>query len=119
MVTGASAGLGRAIALEFAGRGDAVALMAREVDRLRGAAAGVAERGGPPLWFRTDVADFEAVSLAARRVEDELGPIGVWVNNAMSSVFAPFADVTMDESTGPPLSPTWVSCTAPAPPSTP
>ncbi|HEY7105411.1 MAG TPA: SDR family oxidoreductase [Acidimicrobiia bacterium] len=97
VVTGASAGLGRAVARAFAARGDAVALLARGVDGLRGAAEDVAAAGGRPLAIPTDVADADQVEQAAERAEAELGPIDVWVNNAMTSVFAPVVAVTPAE----------------------
>jgi NAD(P)-dependent dehydrogenase (short-subunit alcohol dehydrogenase family) len=97
VVTGASAGVGRAVAVQFAKRGDAVALLARGEVGLAGAAAEVTAAGGKALAVPTDVADFAAVQAAAERVERELGPIEVWVNVAFSSVFAPFTQIGMDE----------------------
>jgi NAD(P)-dependent dehydrogenase (short-subunit alcohol dehydrogenase family) len=93
VVTGASAGLGRAIAREFAKRGDRVALLARGEDGLEGAAADVEKAGGTALPLSVDVADAEAVEAAAGRIEEQLGPIDVWVNNAFSSIFARSWDV--------------------------
>ncbi|HET9495833.1 MAG TPA: SDR family oxidoreductase [Chloroflexia bacterium] len=89
VVTGASAGAGRATAIEFATRGAKVALIARGPEGLYGAARGVEAAGGQALVLPTDVADHEALEQAAARVEAELGPIDVWVNNAMVSVFSP------------------------------
>jgi NAD(P)-dependent dehydrogenase (short-subunit alcohol dehydrogenase family) len=97
VVTGASGGVGRAVALAFAQRGDSVALLARGEEGLQGAAADVREAGGRPLVLPVDVADAEAVDDAAARVEAELGPIDVWVNVAFTSVFAPFAEIEPDE----------------------
>jgi short-subunit dehydrogenase len=97
VVTGASAGLGRAIARAFACRGDHVAALARGRDRLAAVEDEITAAGGRALVVPTDVADFDAVQAAARRVEAELGPIDVWVNNAMTSVFAPFADIDASE----------------------
>src|SRR5688572_17250638 len=97
VVTGASAGIGRATAVKFAERGDKVALLARGEAGLEGAAKEVEQAGGTPLVVPTDVADHEQVFAAADRVEAELGPIDVWVNAAFSSVFAPFTEVSPEE----------------------
>jgi short-subunit dehydrogenase len=99
VVTGASGGIGRAVARRLAARGDAVALLARGEDGLKGAAEDVRAAGGTPLPIEVDVADFAAVDAAADRIEKELGPIDLWVNNAFSSVFAKFTDIGMDEFT--------------------
>jgi NAD(P)-dependent dehydrogenase (short-subunit alcohol dehydrogenase family) len=96
-VTGASAGLGRAIARAFGGRGAAVALLARGQARLAIAEREIRDAGGRALAIPTDVADAEAVSAAADRIERELGPIDVWVNNAMVSVFSPVREMTAEE----------------------
>jgi NAD(P)-dependent dehydrogenase (short-subunit alcohol dehydrogenase family) len=97
VVTGASAGIGRATAELFGSRGAQVALIARGEDGLRGAADAVDYRGGKALPVPVDVADFEAVDRAAERVENEFGPIDVWVNVAFTSVFAPFTKITPAE----------------------
>jgi NAD(P)-dependent dehydrogenase (short-subunit alcohol dehydrogenase family) len=97
VVTGASAGIGRAIAREFAGHGWDVAVLARDQARLEAAAEEIRGRGARALPIVTDVADFAAVEAAAIRVERELGPIDVWVNNAMATVFAPFSRITAEE----------------------
>lgn len=97
VVTGASGGVGRATARALAARGDAVALLARGEEGLAGAAEDVRAAGGVPLPIEVDVADFAAVDAAAERVEKELGPIDLWVNDAFSSVFAPFTEIGMDE----------------------
>ncbi|ONH22944.1 SDR family oxidoreductase [Pseudofrankia asymbiotica] len=93
VVTGASGGIGRATARAFAARGSSVGLLARGEDGLLAAAGEVADAGGRALPIPVDVADADAVAQAARRVEDELGPIDVWVNVAFSSVFAPFSQI--------------------------
>jgi NAD(P)-dependent dehydrogenase (short-subunit alcohol dehydrogenase family) len=97
VITGASAGIGRATAELFGARGARVALIARGEDGLRGAADAVNSRGGRALALPVDVADFEAVDQAAERAESELGPIDVWVNVAFTSVFAPFRQITPEE----------------------
>ncbi|MCO5967565.1 SDR family oxidoreductase [Actinoallomurus soli] len=93
VVTGASGGIGRAAAREFGARGDKVALLARGETGLRAAAEEIRDAGGQALPIPTDVADWEQVRDAADRVEEELGPIDVWVNVAFSSVFAEFKDI--------------------------
>ncbi len=97
VITGASAGIGRATAELFGGRGARVALIARGEAGLRGAAQAVEARGGTALPLAADVADFEAVDQAAERAEAEFGPIDVWVNVAFTSVFAPFTKITPAE----------------------
>lgn len=89
VVTGASAGLGRAIARGFASQGARVGLLARGIEGLIGARRDVEERGGTALMLPTDVADPAQVEDAAEAVEDRLGPIDVWVNNAMVTVLSP------------------------------
>ena len=97
VVTGSSAGLGRATAHAFAGRGDRVALLARGEQGLAGAAAEVEAAGGVALPLVCDVADAAAVEEAASRVERELGPIDVWVNNAMVGALSPFLEMEDEE----------------------
>src|SRR5262249_28597445 len=87
----------RASAIEFARRGDNVALLARGERGLAAAAREVESVGGRALPIELDVADADEVSAAAERVERELGPIDVWVNVAFSSVFAPFWKISPDE----------------------
>ncbi len=97
VVTGASAGVGRATAVAFARRGARVGLLARGREGLEGAKTGVESAGGRALAIPTDVSDADAVEAAAEKVERELGPIDVWVNNAMTSVFSPVKEMTPDE----------------------
>lgn len=97
VITGASSGVGRATARAFAKLGASVGLIARGTDGLEGAAAEVRSAGGKALVLPVDVADAAQVEGAAQRVEDELGPIDVWVNNAMASVFAPFVEISAEE----------------------
>jgi short-subunit dehydrogenase len=97
VVTGASAGVGRAIVREFARHGAHIGLLARGREGLEGAKRDVESLGGRALAIPTDVADAEAVEEAARRIEEEFGPIDVWLNDAMSSVFSPFSEITHEE----------------------
>jgi NADP-dependent 3-hydroxy acid dehydrogenase YdfG len=97
VITGASAGVGRATAREFGRRGDAVALLARNEDGLRAAAREIDELGGRALAIPTDVADAAQVEAAAERATAELGDIDVWVNDAMASVLAPVWEIEPDE----------------------
>jgi NAD(P)-dependent dehydrogenase (short-subunit alcohol dehydrogenase family) len=97
VVTGASGGIGRAVASACGARGARVALLARGESGLTGAAPDVRAGGGTALPIPTDVADQAQVFSAADRVESELGPIDVWVNVAFTSVFAPFAQIHPDE----------------------
>ena len=100
VVTGASAGLGRAIAVAFAKRGASVGLIARGgagMDGLEGAKKDVEAAGGKALILPCDVADHAQVEAAAQRAEDELGPIDVWVNDAMTSVFGPVKEIDPDD----------------------
>jgi short-subunit dehydrogenase len=93
VVTGASLGVGRATAVAFAQRGYDVALLARSAESLESAAADVRRAGrGKALAVGVDVADAGQVDAAAERIERELGPIDIWVNDAMASVFAPVKD---------------------------
>jgi NAD(P)-dependent dehydrogenase (short-subunit alcohol dehydrogenase family) len=97
VVTGSSAGVGRATAIEFGRRGATVALLARGEKGLAAAAAEVEKASGRALPIVVDVADPDAVYAAAARVEEELGPIDVWVNVAFTSVFAPLHQIAPEE----------------------
>ena len=97
VITGAGAGVGRATATEFARQGCDVALLSRDPARLERAAAELRAMGVRALPIPTDVADADAVEAAADRVEAELGPIDIWVNNAMTTIFAPFLEITPEE----------------------
>lgn len=97
VVTGASAGLGRAIVQAFARRGARIGLLARGRDGLEGARRDAESLGGRGLALPTDVADADAVEAAARSVEEEFGPIDVWVNDAMVSVFSPVKEMSAED----------------------
>jgi NAD(P)-dependent dehydrogenase (short-subunit alcohol dehydrogenase family) len=97
VVTGASAGVGRAVVREFARSGARIGLIARGMDGLESARREVEAAGGKALICAGDVADAAHVEAAAAAVEENLGPIDVWINNAMSSVFAPIKQTTADE----------------------
>jgi NAD(P)-dependent dehydrogenase (short-subunit alcohol dehydrogenase family) len=97
VITGATSGVGRATAQRFADRGWRVVLLARGADGLEGAAKDVESRGGTALPVATDVAVADEVEAAAEMAEDRFGPIDVWVNDAMTSVFAPFVRMEADE----------------------
>ena len=97
VVTGASAGIGRAAARAFGARGAAVGLIARGRDGLEGARREIEAAGGRALVCPVDVADAEQVEAAADRVEATFGPIDVWVNDAMVTVFGPIHAITAAE----------------------
>lgn len=97
VVTGASAGVGRAVARRFASEGASVGLIARGMDGLEGAKADIEALGGRALIIQGDVADPEMCERAAERVEQEFGPIDIWVNNATVSVFSRVIDMQPDE----------------------
>ncbi len=97
VVTGGSAGLGRSIVRALAGRGWDVAVIARGRDGLAGAVRDVADAGRRALGVECDMGDHEAVEAAAQHIEATLGPIEVWVNDAMASVFAPFLDTAPED----------------------
>jgi NAD(P)-dependent dehydrogenase (short-subunit alcohol dehydrogenase family) len=97
VVTGGTAGIGRATVREFARHGYNVGILARGQDGLEAAKRDVEELGAKAVAISTDVADWQAVEAAADQVERELGPIDVWVNNAFAGIFSRFMDVTPEE----------------------
>ncbi|MGA9286156.1 MAG: SDR family oxidoreductase [Solirubrobacteraceae bacterium] len=97
VITGASSGVGRATAQAFAHKGAAVGLIARGVDALRATEEEVVSLGGRAVGVPTDVADAQAMEKAAEAIEREFGPVDVWVNNAMASVFAPVSEISPEE----------------------
>ena len=97
VITGGTAGIGRATVREFARNGHDVAILARGKDGLEAARREVEALGRRALAIRTDVADWKAVEEAADQVERELGPIQVWINNAFAGIFSHFMDVTPEE----------------------
>jgi NAD(P)-dependent dehydrogenase (short-subunit alcohol dehydrogenase family) len=97
VIAGGSAGAGRAAARTFAHRGAHVAILARGQERLDAACREIEGAGVRALGIPTDVADAAAVDDAATQIEETLGPIDVWVNSAMTSVFAPVAQLTAEE----------------------
>jgi NADP-dependent 3-hydroxy acid dehydrogenase YdfG len=97
MVTGASAGIGRATARAFAKRGAHIGLLARDAERLETAKQEVEELGGRAIVLVADVADENAVDAAAEKLEREFGPIDIWVNDAMVSVFSPVMEMKPEE----------------------
>ncbi|HJT36670.1 MAG TPA: SDR family oxidoreductase [Pirellulales bacterium] len=97
VITGASAGVGRAAAQAFGKQGAHVGLLARGVDGLEGARREIEQSGGEALVVPTDVADHEQVEAAAAKVEEAFGPIDIWVNDAMTSVFSPFHQMNADD----------------------
>jgi len=97
VITGASGGIGRATAWEFAKQGAKVALLARGMEQLEATKSEVEAYGGKALIIQCDVADANQVEAAAEQTEIEFGEIDVWVNNAMASVFAPFKEVSPEE----------------------
>jgi short-subunit dehydrogenase len=97
VITGASAGVGRSAVRAFAARGADIGLLARGADGLQAARGEVEALGGRAVAIETDVADADAVEGAASRIERELGPIDVWVNNAMTSIFSPVKELRAEE----------------------
>lgn len=97
VVTGASAGVGRAVVRMLGSRGAKVALLARGKDGLEGAKADVEARGGSALVIPTDVSHADQVEAAAEQTEQHFGPITLWINVAMLSMYSPFSEMTADE----------------------
>src|SRR5581483_7682342 len=97
VVTGAGAGLGRAIVQAFARRGAHLGLLSRGRERLEDARHEVEAAGGKAIVLPADVADADAVDAAAARTEETFGPIDIWVNNAMTTVFSPIKEMSPDE----------------------
>jgi NAD(P)-dependent dehydrogenase (short-subunit alcohol dehydrogenase family) len=97
VVTGASAGIGRATARAFAARGARIGLLARGQTGLNAAAKDVEHAGGQALAIPTDVTDHAQLDAAATHIEDTFGPIDIWVNVAFTSVFSPFDQITPEE----------------------
>lgn len=97
VVTGATAGVGRAVVTEFASQGAHIGLIARGLQRLEATRREVEELGGKAVILQADVADAQQVEAAAEKAEQELGPIDIWVNDAMTTIFAPFLQITPEE----------------------
>jgi NADP-dependent 3-hydroxy acid dehydrogenase YdfG len=97
VVTGASAGVGRAVTREFAKRGASIGLIARGDEGLQAARLEVEAMGSSALVCQADVSDWQQVSEAANAIEDRLGPIDIWINNAMTSVFSPTKSMLPEE----------------------
>jgi NAD(P)-dependent dehydrogenase (short-subunit alcohol dehydrogenase family) len=97
VITGASGGVGRAAARRFAADGAKIGLLARGRKGLEAAAREVEQAGGQALALPVDVAEYDQVEAAASSVEDAFGPIDVWVNDAMVTVYAEFLDIEPDE----------------------
>src|SRR2546423_1854055 len=97
VIDGASAGVGRATAQRFAKEGARIALLARGGDGLEAARKEVEALGGRAVVHSVDVADAEKIETAAAQIETDLGPIDIWINNAMASVFSPVKEMTPEE----------------------
>jgi len=97
VITGASAGVGRATVREFAKHGAQIGLIARGVDGLKAAQKELEELGGKALVFPMDIGDAERVEAAAAQIEADLGEIDIWINNAMASVFSPVKEMTAED----------------------
>jgi hypothetical protein len=97
VVTGSSAGLGRAIVQSFAQRGAHIGFVSRSRERLEYACREVKDQGGTAITLPGDVADSATTEEAASRTEDAFGPIDIWVNDAMTTVFSPFHELSADD----------------------
>ena len=97
VITGATAGVGRATARRFARDGAHIGLIARGIDGLKGAKDDIERLGGKALICQCDVSDYEAVEHAADAIEEAFGPIDIWINAAFAGVLAPFMDMDMDD----------------------
>lgn len=97
VITGATGGIGRATAWEFAKQGAKIVLLARSEKQLEGTKKEVERLGGQALSIPADVADANQVEAAAAKAENHFGPIDVWVSNAMNSVFAPLKEISPEE----------------------
>jgi short-subunit dehydrogenase len=97
VITGATAGIGRATARLFAQQGAYIGLLARDEERLEATRREVDELGGKAIAIPTDVADADQVEAAAEQLERELGPIDIWVNDAMATIFAPFEEIAPED----------------------
>jgi len=98
VITGASAGVGRATARAFGREGACIGLIARDEDRLNAAKAEIEHLGGRALVLAADVSDSGLIEKAAELIEAKFGPIDIWVNNAMATVFAPFSGSVLKSS---------------------
>jgi short-subunit dehydrogenase len=97
VITGASAGVGRATARAFAREGGCIGLLARGSERLEATRSEVESLGGKALALPTDVSEPDQVERSAEAVEVRFGPIDIWINNAMTTIFAPLSEVTPQE----------------------
>lgn len=97
VITGGTSGVGRATARVFASKGAKVAILARGEDGLLGTKKDIEELGGIALTIKTDVADPVQVEKACKEVEEKLGPIDIWINNAMTNIFSPVSRMRPDE----------------------
>ena len=97
VITGASAGVGRATVRKFAKQGARIGLIARGIDGLKGAQKEVEELGSKALVFPVDIGNADRVEAAAAQIEADLGEIDIWINNAMASVFSPVKEMTPEE----------------------